>query len=578
MFPLRDDGAYARWVAAFDTLSDADRAAIAETSARLPRRPLFSLIIPPGWLADAAAPLLASLARQIYPRWEVWAERGFPLAAPPWMEDRIFRYDSAPGGVAGGLDAALARLDGDFVVAVPDGVVLADQALFELAVAALENPEAELLYSDEDRIDASGRRFAPRFKTGWDPELVLARDSIGALAAYRTDALKRAGGFPRDAGPAAPADMALYALALRTVSAGDAARVSHVPAVLCHRAVEPAWNPEAARDLARAHLARTGTPQARVSPAPLVPQWSRIERPLPSPQPLVSVIVPTRDGAGLLKACAEGLLAWTDYDNIELLIVDNGSEEPATFALFETLLADPRVRILPQPGPFNFSALNNRAAEQARGEVLLLLNNDTEVIEPGWLAEMVSHALRPEVGAVGAKLIYANGRIQHAGVVLGRGTEITHQLRLAERTDPGPDGELALTRTVAAVTGACLAVRRSVFVEAGGLDEVNLAVGFNDIDLCLRIAALGYRNVWTPFACLFHLESVSRGHDEAPEKRERMMRELNWMTATWGPALAHDRHHNTNLTLGWNESGLAAPPRRAPPWRRPLGPAAVAGL
>ena len=261
-----------------------------------------------------------------------------------------------------------------------------------------------------------------------------------------------------------------------------------------------------------------------------------------------------------------------------MLIVDNGSEEPATFALFETLLADPRVRILPQPGPFNFSALNNRAAEQARGEVLLLLNNDTEVIEPGWLAEMVSHALRPEVGAVGAKLIYANGRIQHAGVVLGRGTEITHQLRLAERTDPGPDGELALTRTVAAVTGACLAVRRSVFVEAGGLDEVNLAVGFNDIDLCLRIAALGYRNVWTPFACLFHLESVSRGHDEAPEKRERMMRELNWMTATWGPALAHDRHHNTNLTLGWNESGLAAPPRRAPPWRRPLGPAAVAGL
>ena len=494
------------------------------------------------------------------------------------MEDRIFRYDSAPGGVAGGLDAALARLDGDFVVAVPDGVVLADQALFELAVAALENPEAELLYSDEDRIDPSGRRFAPRFKTGWDPELVLARDSIGALAAYRTDALKRAGGFPRDAGPAAPADMALYALALRTVSAGDAARVSHVPAVLCHRAVEPAWNPEAARDLARAHLARTGTPQARVSPAPLVPQWSRIERPLPSPQPLVSVIVPTRDGAGLLKACAEGLLAWTDYDNIELLIVDNGSEEPATFALFETLLADPRVRILPQPGPFNFSALNNRAAEQARGEVLLLLNNDTEVIEPGWPAEMVSHALRPEVGAVGAKLIYANGRIQHAGVVLGRGTEITHQLRLAERTDPGPDGELALTRTVAAVTGACLAVRRSVFVEAGGLDEVNLAVGFNDIDLCLRIAALGYRNVWTPFACLFHLESVSRGHDEAPEKRERMMRELNWMTATWGPALAHDRHHNTNLTLGWNESGLAAPPRRAPPWRRPLGPAAVAGL
>jgi GT2 family glycosyltransferase len=182
---------------------------------------------------------------------------------------------------------------------------------------------------------------------------------------------------------------------------------------------------------------------------------------------------------------------------------------------------------------------------------------------------MVSHVVRPEIGAVGAKLLYEDGRVQHAGVVLGRGTEITHQLRLSEPDDPGPDAELALTRTVAAVTGACLAVRRAVFHEVGGLDEANLAVGFNDIDFCLKLGERGYRVVFTPSATLFHLESVSRGHEDTPEKRERMMRELAWLVDNWASSVARDRFHNANLVLGWNGSELAAPPRRTPPWRRP---------
>ncbi len=567
-YPLGDPAAYARWVVDWDTLDDGDRRAIAAAVERLPVRPLFSLVLPPSCLLDGAAGLLASLRRQIYPHWELWVEAGFELDAAHPEEGRIFRYESVSGGVAGGLDAALARLRGDFLIPVPEDAILADQALFELAAAVAENAGAELLYTDEDRLDEAGRRCEPRFKTGWDPELILARDSVGCLSAYRADLVRRLGGFPR---VGHGLELVLYALALRVVTAGDPARVVHVPAVACHRTAGPdGWNPDLARQLAREHLAQSGEVAARVSPAPLAPQWSRIERPPPESEPLVSIIVPTRDGADLLARCADGVLSWTDYRAIELLIVDNGSERPETFALFERLAQDPRVRVLAQPGPFNFSALNNRAAEQARGQILLLLNNDTEVIEPGWLGELVSLVARTEVGAAGAKLLYADGRIQHAGVVLGRGTEITHQLRLSDRDDPGPDGELALTRTVAAVTGACLAVRRSVFFEVGGLDERNLAIGFNDVDFCLRLGDHGYRVVWTPFATLFHLESVSRGYEDTPEKHARMMRELNWLVGTWGSAMEVDRFHNPNLVFGWNESGLAGPPRRTAPWRRPL--------
>ena len=218
----------------------------------------------------------------------------------------------------------------------------------------------------------------------------------------------------------------------------------------------------------------------------------------------LEIIVPTRDNAELLARCADAVLHRTDYAQIELLIVDNESATSDSLVLLAELATDNRVRVLRRPGPFNYSALNNAAARDALGEVLLLLNNDTDVLSPGWLREMVAQALRPGVGAVGAKLLYADGRIQHAGVVLGNGG-IAHQLRLASRADPGPMGELALARTVLAVTGACLAIRRATFLEVGGLDEDNLAVAFNDIDLCLRLADHGYRTVWTPFAELLHL-------------------------------------------------------------------------
>jgi O-antigen biosynthesis protein len=281
-------------------------------------------------------------------------------------------------------------------------------------------------------------------------------------------------------------------------------------------------------------------------------------------------MIPTRDRADLLANCVEGVLHRTDYSNLELLIIDNGSVEPATLALFHRLCQeDSRVRILNFPGPFNYSALNNAAAREARGEILLLLNNDIDVIEPDWLRELVSHAVRPDIGVVGAKLLYANEQVQHGGVVLGPNGQMIHVHRLSSRNDPGYFGQLALTRTLSAITGACAAIRREVFLEIGGFDEANLPVAFNDIDLCLRAGDYGYRVVWTPFAELFHLESASRGPEHTdPAKRARFLREWQYMRNTWGSLLeSADPFHNPNLLFAWDYFEVPSAPRREKPWR-----------
>ena len=286
---------------------------------------------------------------------------------------------------------------------------------------------------------------------------------------------------------------------------------------------------------------------------------------------MVSVIIPTRDRADLLAQCVDGVLHRTGYSNIELLIVDNESTEPATLSLFDHLKrVDRRVRTLRHPGPFNYSALNNAGARAANGEVFLLLNNDIDVIEAGWLRELVSHALRPDVGIVGAKLIYPNQTIQHGGVTLGPGGVPAHLYSFADRNDLGYFGQLALTRTLSAVTSACVAIRRCVFFEIDGFDEINFPVAFNDVDLCLRIGARGYRVVWTPFAELFHLESASRGYDVVdPTKYQRFLRDLQKMHTIWGAKLhSEDPFHNPNLIFCGAQVEIPSSPRQQRPWRR----------
>jgi GT2 family glycosyltransferase len=275
----------------------------------------------------------------------------------------------------------------------------------------------------------------------------------------------------------------------------------------------------------------------------------------------VSVIIPTRDRADLLERCVEGLLHRTDYPELEIIAVDNGSKEQRTLQLFEKYA----LHVVPFPDEFNWSAMNNAGARAAAGEVLLFLNNDTDVMEPGWLKELAGHAMRREVGAVGAKLLFADGTVQHAGIWLGPGIFARHLLRLSDDRDEGYLGQLSLTRNLSAVTGACMAMRRQVFDEVGGFDE-SFPVSYSDIDLCLKLRQRGYRVVWTPHAKLLHLESASRGSGEWRWRKEEA--DLARFRERWGKEMDEDPFFNPNLELiGEEKLALAFPPRRKRRWR-----------
>jgi GT2 family glycosyltransferase len=580
---------YRDWVRAHGALSEPDRVAIRAEILKLPLRPLFSVLLDTRSEQAAIERSALSLRSQLYRDFEVCFALRHDEATvvrqitEPLGGDVGVRLASlsnlSPDTPAARRNAALAAANGDFVLCLDAGDCLAEQALFECAAEIAGNPKTAAVYSDEDCLDAEGSRHAPCFKTGWDPDLMLSHDMLGRLAAFRRDLALRIGGFRQDFEGAEDHDFALRATAELAPF-----RIRHIPAVLYHRAVsmcQPEGSltrrADASRRAVRAFLDQSGQQLAQVRPNPMLPHWHRIHWPLPDPVPHVSIIVPTRDRAELLRSCAEGVLTRTDYENIELVIVDNGSAEDQTLKLFSKLSADPRVQILRSPGPFNFSALMNLGARQSVGEILLLLNNDIEVIDDAWLGEMVSQVLRPDVGAVGAKLIYPDGRIQHGGVILGPGRAAVHELRLLDRNDVGYLGHGASTRSLLAVTGACLAVKRSVFEEVGGLDQVNLPVSYNDVDFCLRIGDRGYRILWTPFAELFHVESASRGYDDqTPEKAARARRELEHLWTSWGSLIDADPFHNPNLLFTWDHPVQLTAPRRKPSWgRAPVPPAAV---
>jgi O-antigen biosynthesis protein len=436
-----------------------------------------------------------------------------------------------------------------------------------------------MIYTDEDQIDSAGHRHDPYFKPDWNIDLMLSHNLFSHLCVYRRSLLERIGGM-REGLVDGSQD---YDLALRAAAVTDSARIRHIPAVLYHwRRMDESVSFSqkqldrcitAARQSISDYLCNQGV-AAEVLPAPATPLWTRVRWPVPHPAPRVTVIVPSRDKPELLARCAGGLLHRTEYTNLELLVIDNESSDPQTLELFRRLQEDRRVRVLSFLGPFNYSAINNFGVQEATGEVVVLLNNDIDVIDGGWLREMVSFAVRLDVGAVGAKLLYPDGRIQHAGVVLGVGTHadgpgVAGHFGHFEAGDAlGYFGQFVLARELSAVTGACLAMRKEVYVSIGGLDAEHLPVSFNDVDLCLRIRSHGLRIVWTPFALLHHLESASRGHDESPEQIERAAREASVMRDRWGPALDADPFYNPNFSRLDHAFRLAFPSTRGKPWQQ----------
>jgi len=419
----------------------------------------------------------------------------------------------------------------------------------------LVTPAARLVYCDEDRI-AEGRRFEPHFKPDFSRELFRSYNYLGALVLHHADHLHALGGWREGFDGAEQ-----YDLNLRACEGARDEAVVHIPHVLVHRqnkadlraGREPADASEAGLRALEEHVARTGL-GATVEPVPGTRGY-RLRLPVPKPEPRVSLIVPTRDRVELLRGCVESIREKTTYTNYEIIVVDNGSHEAATLSYLDELAALPDMRVLSYREPFNYSAINNFAAARAEGSIIGLINNDIVAITPDWLTEMVGWALLPDVGCVGAKLYYADGTVQHGGVILGLGGIAGHAHRGFPRDHPGYFSRLKLTQNLTAVTGACLIVRREIFEEVGGLNERDLTVAYNDVDFCLRVREAGYTNVWTPFAELYHLESVSRGAEDSPEKLRRYQSEMAYMQQNW--ILNLDPYYSVNLTLDREDFSFA---------------------
>jgi GT2 family glycosyltransferase len=492
-------------------------------------------------LRDAVASVMA----QDYPRWELYISATRDQGLRPGgdavaTDSRVHALDGAFASRAEGLSQVLQETSAEYVVPLAEDCDLTQGALLAFAQVMRDAGREAVFYADQDERNARGIRSTPWFKPEWDEDLFLAQDYLSAACAIPVKAARRTTIEPRDNGVARDNSVAVYALLLRLLTGTRSLRAVHVPYVAVTTQPD-AW---CRRSAARGALVQgaTGLP---VTDGPF--GTLTVHHPLPQPLPKVSIIVPTRDGLDILRTCVEGVLYGTDYPNLELIIADNDSMEPATLAYFDQCLGDPRVKVVRWPHPYNYSAVNNFAATQADGAYLCLLNNDTEILGRNWLAKMVAQAVRTDVGAVGARLLYPDRSIQHAGVVIGLGNAAGHAHRGLEEGKPGYFAQALVSRTATAVTAACLVVAKDAFDSVGGLDEDGLAIAYNDVDLCLKLRVAGWRNVYEADAVLIHHESKTRGLDFAPEHFARYMRELAVFQQRWGSVGYQDPTHHPGL-------------------------------
>ena len=568
-----DLAAYRDWLERYDSLTDSDRDRIRadiESLDPVPKVTVLLLVRRP--IIDRVSETVESIRRQIYRRWQllvldVSGEADLPETLG---DDPRIEFRGGPAGVeTRTANAFLERAGGEFVVWVECGDELAETALYSVVRTGLDHPSTALIYSDEDRLLDSGERSSPRFKPGWSPDLLLAHNYVGGLVACRLSLIRKVGGFRSGC-----RDCLLHDFLLRCTEGLSRDHIRHLPEILYHRRGGGSSDGGGPTDSARLEAIESAVekldPQATVV-AGRIEGTHRVRWSLPRRRPWVSVIIPTRNQHKLLSACLDSLRSVTDYEGFEAVVVDNQSDDLECLAYLDSIRDLPGVRVIGLDAPFNYSALNNLAVRESEGEVLAFLNNDIEILEPGWLTEMVAHAMRPKVGVVGAKLIYPDGTVQHGGVVLGGGAKkdpvAAHLNWSLEADAPGYLGDSQVVRNLSAVTAACMVVRRELFDGVGGFDETNLEVAFNDVDLCLRLGELGYWIVWTPYAELKHHESKSRGSDRARRNRARFAREVFYMRSRWSGRLDDDPFYSPNLDLVRADNSLASPPRRQRPWK-----------
>lgn len=570
---------YTHWINQFDTLDNTDRQAIRKHIAGFHCRPLISVLMPTynsqeRWLGQA----IESVRNQLYPDWELCIADDAStqphvraiLEKYQQLDERIrIVFRDSNGHISAASNSALKIASGEFVALLDHDDELPEHALYTVVAALNDNSDLDLIYSDEDKIGGENYRYDPYFKPDWNPDLLTSQNMICHLGVYRTELVRKIGGFREGYEGAQDWD-----LALRISEQSSINRIKHLPYILYHWRVttgstamgigEKPYALQTSEAALSDHLDRTGRGGKVLQ---TTGEYFRIRYSIPSPAPLVSIVIPTRNGLTLLRRCIDSLKEKTRYPSYEILVVDNQSDDLETLRYLKQIVSAGDARVIRYDLPFNYSALNNFAVKETRGSYLCLMNNDIEIISEDWLDEMVSQAARPEIGAVGAKLYYSNNTIQHAGVILGMGGVAGHLYSRIERSSDGYMSRLLLVQNISAVTAACMVVRKDIYEEAGGLDEKNLPVAFNDVDFCLRLLERGYRNLWTPFAELYHHESATRGPEDTPEKQKRFQREVAYMQTRWRQQLLNDAAYNPNLTLDSAWPNLATP-RISKPWQR----------
>ena len=568
---------YEKWIDSYDRIDDKIRADIAASIECMRNPPLISVIMAayntPACFLEAS---IQSVQRQLYSHWELCIADDH--SSDPEVRKIIRRYADKDsriryvfreknGHISAASNSAMELASGSFLALLDHDDLLHPLALFLVAQEIIKNPDVRIIYSDEDKLSEQGKRFYPYFKSDFNYDLFLSHNLISHFGVYQTALVKELGGFRR--GFEGSQD---YDLALRVIEHIAVRQICHIPRVLYHWRVhrdstsfhqntKPYAHVAALRAVTE-HVKRKGI-RASVEPAPGVAGMIRVRYLIGDSEPSVDIVILTRDKSALLQKCVDSILLLTTYRNYSITIVDNGSSEPETMELFSVLERNERIRIYRDAIPFNFSRLNNRAVKSSTADYVCLMNNDIEILSPDWLSEMIGHAIQEEVGAVGARLWYPDKTLQHGGVIMGLGGVAGHAHKHIRGNMPGYFGRACLQQSFSAVTAACLLVARSKYEEVCGLDEVNLKIAFNDVDFCLKLQDAGYRNVWTPYAEMFHHESLSRGQDDTLEKQERFMMEVDYMTKRWPEIIASDPAYSPNLSLDVRAEpfSIAWPPR-----------------
>lgn len=547
-----ESAAYPTWIRNH-ALTEIDAELFAERMMlRWKKKPVFHLLMR---LEPQQQALLAdtidALSQSFYADWRLTVVAPFACPDPVFDEVPILKWiETDPDAALGALNQAVAESDGDWFALIPPGLRVEAHTLLRFGDYINLQPDWQLIYCDDDSISANGERIDPRFKPDFNLDMLRSTDYIGPAFVCRA-ALAAAGGaaflMPGAEG---------HDLALRVLDAYGEGAIGHITDVLLHLPEGIRPGDDDAHQLAiTMHLERLGIPGKVLHG--YLPGTFHIDYEHPT-LASVTIIIPNKDKVEFLEPCLNSLLDKTDYPHYDVIIADNQSSDPDIFDYYEKIVAryPDKVRIVDYPHPFNYSAMCNLAAAEASGEYLLFLNNDTQILHPEWLARMMAHGQRPEVGVVGARLSYPEtGKIQHAGVVLGIGLIADHPfISHCDLTDPGYLNRALLEQNYSAVTGACQLVRKSLYQEVGGLDAEALTISYNDIDLCLKVVAAGFKVVWTPFATLIHHGSVSQKSDGADQERQaakrvRFVKEQETMLSRWLPIISNDPAYNPNLSL-----------------------------